>query len=251
MKNELQASQQETNNSRAILTHYSMEINKQLTLKGHDSEVIKMSKQMFLNSEPALNNNGKVGVLLIELCEVFLGVRPENTKTNVYKYATERLIELFNGITLKDIENAFKTFKKGEKTFYSLTVDEIIEIVFIYWKKKQAVKYEINEIELKQEQELQREREAKEFKRNSIAKYKEALKNKSIELDEFESFTIAKKLAEKINPEVKKTLFDKAKEIHYEKSKDENVFNIVPSVNYIYAKLIVDFSRVNNISYDE
>jgi predicted nucleic acid-binding protein len=210
-----------------------------------------MSKEMFLNSDPALNNNGKVGVLLIELCEVFLGVRPENTKTNVYKYATERLIELFNGITLKDIENAFKTFKKGEKTYFSLTVDEIINIISIYWRKKQAVKYEINEIELKREQELQREREAKEFKRNSIIKYKEALKDYSIELDEFESYTIAKKLAEKIHPDIKKDLFEKAKKIHAEKSKDENVFNIVPSENYIYAKMIVKYSINKKIKYDE
>lgn len=227
------------NNIANILTLYFQEINNSLIAKGMGADIKLISKNMLNSGEPAENNEGKLAVLLTELCEVFLGVRPENIKINVFKYASQRLIEQFNGITLQDVESAFKTFKKGEKTYYSLSVEDVYNVVLQYWNKKSLIKYEVEAVQLRLDKEAQREIERKAFKKLSIEKYNKALNDNNVLLDEFESYTIAPKLAQNLQPKIKTELFELAKVEHYERSKDINVFNIVPSVNYIYAGLIV------------
>ena len=222
-----------------ILTHYFKEINNSLIAKGQSFDLKEISKNLVYSGESAEGNEGKLAVLLTELCEVFLGIRPENTKINVFKYASQRLTGSFEGITLQDVESAFKTFKKGEKTYYSLTVEDIYYVVFGYWQKRNQIKHEALIIQEKIDKEAQREIERKAFKRLAIEKYNKALDDDCIILDEFESYTIAPKLAQNLNQRVKNELFEKAKVEHYERLKNDNVFNVVPSVNYIYARLIV------------
>lgn len=199
----------------------------------------EIARNIVNSGEIAEGNEGKLAVLLTELCEVFLGVKVENVKLVVFKYASQRLVGSFEGITLQDVESAFKTFKRGEKTYFSLTVEDIYLVISQYWQKKSQIKHEALIIQDKIDKEAQREKERKAFKKMAIEKYLKALTNSDIRLDEFESYTIAPKLAQNLNQNVKNILFDLAKKEHRERLKNDNVFNIVPSVNYIYARLIV------------
>jgi hypothetical protein len=97
------------------------------------------------NESPLLKDHKK---WFDESCFVFvaktiLGISPESldtiTRDSIFQAITERFI----GLTIEDIQLAFKTHVQQEK-IYVLTRDEFIKPIQAYWTKKMIVKRELD-----------------------------------------------------------------------------------------------------------
>lgn len=120
------------------------------------------------------------------------GVRSDNLSDELFQLALLALPNRFQGITVTDVRNAFFDTEIIKKEFVSLTRDELLQPISIYWIKKQNLLQQIKLIEMENEKEQNEKQKEIEFYNQARELYKESLKGGKWLGDMFQARAIAR-----------------------------------------------------------
>ena len=201
-----------------------------------------MTAVMYLDSPTALNNQHLVEDILYSSVEVLFGVRISNLPKSLFDSAYIAITDRFIGITIQDLQNAFRYAEIEKKAYVSLSRDEVIQPIKDYWFKKSQVDgviVSITQMEQKEKDEIEKYRE---FKEQSKQKYLQSLKESRLLLNEYECASIAKNFAECLHMDKKKELTKQAQREHKALifQEKENVYSVIPSMVQIYSRLFIE-----------
>jgi len=110
---------------------------------------------------------------------LLFGLKKENLHEDLYRTTFAKISELFIGITIQDVKNAYNDAVVEKKAFTTLTRDELIQPIKDYWAKKQVVKSEFSKVEKKVLEEIENKTQRENFKKNSFDLYLQCLENGS------------------------------------------------------------------------
>lgn len=197
------------------LQRYSEQIKDKLKAK-NVPVVISTSQieKMLIISDRCDEKESETIAFLILVIPVYFGVNIENLTSSIYNLTYEALIDRFIGITLTDLDNAFKSTEINKKEYVSLTREELLKPIKEYWSKKMAVISELKSIDNDFEEQKLKDEQIKVFNGTVKEKYFEALKTGVWNGDYFESLSIVKIYSSYINDEERKILWKKSLEEH-------------------------------------
>jgi hypothetical protein len=134
--------------------------------------------KMLENSEYVTTNPKAVKEILISVCSILFGVSTQNINTDLINISFKAISDRFIGITIQDIKNAFSDAEIDKKQYISITRDELINPIKVYWSKKitllSKIKEVENQIESENESKIMRER----FEVESMQIFQESLNQK-------------------------------------------------------------------------
>jgi len=206
---------------------------------------------MFLESPKAKDLKGDVVKMLMDYSEIYFGIKIENIPVLLFKHSIDFIIEAFDDITIQDVENSFKYSKIEKKQYTALTVDELIDPIFKYFEKKKILLNEIEKIKRLESEKIDQIRKEKQFKQHSKEKYIETLKTGIFEITEFECNAIAKNFKDSFNQEQKNKIWKKAQIEYRNRSKNAEKFELIPSAERIYSRMIIEESIKKGFKYIE
>jgi hypothetical protein len=180
--------------------------------------------------------------ILISSCEILFGLRAENLSPELWNISFASICERFVGITITDIQNAFRYAVIEKKAYQTLTRDELLEPISQYWKNKVILLNEIDVIRRKNEEELNSIRLEQKFREESKKIYLESLTVGSWKGDEFQADAIARNFAECFSQEDKNEFMSLAKMefARRKKAAEGNQFELVPSWQKIFSRIYVE-----------
>ena len=147
---------------------------------------------MFQESETATEHPGKAIEIFYLVSTSIFGIRPENVNTELFQLVLMVLPNRFPGITIQDIRNAYFENVITKKEFVSLTRDELLDPIAIYWIKKQNLLQQIKLIEMENEKEQNAQQKEIDFYNEAREIYKESLKAGEWIGDMFQARVIAR-----------------------------------------------------------
>jgi hypothetical protein len=178
---------------------------------------------LLLNSKDWFENQ-----FFVYVARSIYGVSPEQIDRITLESVFQAICERFEGITINDIQTAFRMHVQIEKT-YNLTRDEFIAPINTFWSKKLIVKNEIN-LEINQ---IKLEEESKKKVQESYEEAKQLYFDsigKGFYLgDMFHASMIFENFKNILSIEEKKELLEKANHKYMDAKNKENEFNIVPN----------------------
>lgn len=206
---------------------------------------------MFIDSPKVVDFKGDAVKLLMDYTEIYFGVKIENVSVILYKHSIDFITEAFKDITIQDIENSFKHSKIEKKQYTLLTIDELIDPIFVYFEKKKIVKNEIEKIKRLESEKLIQIQKEKQFKEDSKKMYIETLKTGIFKMNEFQCNCIAKNFKDSIDQNIKNEIWKKAQIEYKNRSKLLNQFELIPSAERIYSRMIIEECLKKGIKYIE
>lgn len=147
---------------------------------------------MLVDSEKATDQPAKAIEIFYLVSTSIFGIKPENVNKELFQLVLMVLPQRFPGITIQDIRNAYFENVITKKEFVSLTRDELLQPISIYWNKKQNLKQQIKLIEMENEKEQQAKQKEIDFYNQARDLYKESLKAGEWIGDMFQARVIAR-----------------------------------------------------------
>ena len=196
---------------------------------------------MLQHTDLCKNNAIETSAILLKVITNLYGSNPDNLEADFFKIVTSAIYENFKNITLNDLQEAFKSIEIEKKPYSLLTRDEILMPIKQYWKKKNLVLSELNKCREEENEESDKIEKELDFYNKAKALYIESLKNGEWLGDAFYANVIAKNFKNKIEPEVKKELWNKAQSDHkksIDKSQNELIWSFIPEEK-IYSDYII------------
>jgi len=196
---------------------------------------------MFQESETATEHPGKAIEIFYLVSTSIFGIRPENVNTELFQLVLMVLPNRFPGITIQDIRNAYFENVITKKEFVSLTRDELLDPIAIYWIKKQNLLQQIKLIEMENEKEQNAQQKEIDFYNEARDLYKESLKGGEWLGDMFQAKVLARPFWDALYMEERKEiqLLATAK---YTSSVAESIDNpliIVADKNFYLAQEVI------------
>ena len=193
--------------------------------------------------------------LLIQFTQVLYGLRVENLPVALWQASFEAICERFNGITIQDIQLAFRYSQIEKKAYQTLTRDELLEPIQTYWTGKLVLIAEINHFQNLSKEENEAIDKEMRFKEASKQKYFECLETGKWTGDEAEANSIARNFRDVFSQEIKNEIWIKAKQ-EYSKRKIEaetisNFFLSIPCAEHIFSRLIIEKCIENKTKWIE
>ncbi len=196
---------------------------------------------MFQESEKATEHPGKAIEIFYLVSTSIFGIRPENVNTELFQLVLMVLPNRFPGITIQDIRNAYFENVITKKEFVSLTRDELLDPIAIYWIKKQNLMQQIKLIEMENEKEQNAQQKEIDFYNEARELYKESLKGGEWLGDMFQARVIARPFWDALYMDERKQI----QLIATEKVKDaqilaiDNPLIIVADKNFYLAQEVI------------
>ncbi len=167
----------------------------------------------YLEDSPPLNGNNLKELVstLAACCKVYFGNDPDNIADLVFSVSAEAILERFKGITLLDVQNAFKTREIEKRQGTSITRDELIRPIADYWCEKSIFLNELIQVHQKR---IEKEKEpdyALEFEQKARKELDDSLTFRQWTGNPYEALFIAKQYADLATKEEKAMLFAVAK----------------------------------------
>ena len=98
-------------------------------------------------SEFVTVNPKAVKDILISVCNILFGLAPTNINTDLINISFKAISDKFIGITVQDVKNAYQDAEIDKKQYVSITRDELILPIKLYWSKKLTLLSKIKEVE--------------------------------------------------------------------------------------------------------
>lgn len=178
--------------------------------------------KMLEASEFATANPKAVKEILISVCNILFGMAKDSISTDLVNISFKAISDKFVCITIQDVKNAYQDAEIDKKQYVSLTRDELILPIKLYWAKKMKLLAKIKDVEIEFEREKESEREKELFEIESMRIF-----NKSIECGEWmgtalNAYSVLSQQKTKGTNEVAGKFSDQQKKEIYEKCVREN-----------------------------
>ncbi len=98
-------------------------------------------------SEFVTVNPKAVKDILISVCNILFGISPTNINTDLINISFKAISDKFIGITIQDVKNSYQDAEIDKKQYVSITRDELILPIKLYWSKKLTLLSKIKEVE--------------------------------------------------------------------------------------------------------
>lgn len=208
---------------------------------------------MFLDSPIVLNSRIDFENVVYESIENLFGVRSTNLNQSFSDSLFIAVTDRFIGMTILDLQNAFRYAEIEKKQYVSLTRDEVLKPIQEYWVKKSQVSSVLDRFHLVEKEEIDRLEKEKSFYLQAKNKYILSLQESVLHLDEFECASIARNFSECLPYDIKPMMVKEAKNEHISRvKKDEgNQFSIVPSWQQIYSRMFIEICLNKGIKFIE
>lgn len=145
--------------------------------------------------------------MLTDFAQQLFGYNPANIPTGLISASIQAICERFPGITLNDIQQAFRTQEIEKKGFTALSRDEFLEPIKQYWKNKCLIVAEIKEQERRQNEADELRQRAVDFKKECEDIYRKSLDSNEWLGDSFNAMHLARDFAERMKQERKNELW--------------------------------------------
>lgn len=199
---------------------------------------------MLTFSKKLSEHKDKLVEALLMYSKVLYGVNPENMPIELFRMTAKYILDNFQNMTFNDITLAYEGVEIEKKEYVSLTRDELLKPIKNYWRKKELVEHEFNQIQnLKSEEDIQNQK-VLEFKKQSWKLYIDSLEKNDFLLDEFNCKAIHKHFkivfSDSEIEEFELRAKREYKERKFKADEDGSPFVLVPPEDSISAKIIVE-----------
>ena len=209
---------------------------------------------MFHYSDTVESKRVIAGNKLMSYAKVLYGVTPENLPVELFQLTLKFIIDNFKGITINDVDLAFQSAEIEKREYVSLTRDELLKPIKIYWNQKELVKSEYNKILEVENEKIEVLKKEAEFKKESLKVYIDSLEKGEFLMDEFQSNSIYKHFLKVFSEDEIESFKLEAKREYKERKfkadEEGNSFVLVPNESRIEARIIMEnsFKRKIQIS---
>ena len=209
---------------------------------------------MFHYSETVESKRVITGDKLMSYAKVLYGVTPENLPVELFQLTLKYIVDNFKGITINDIDLAFQGAEIEKREYVSLTRDELLKPIKVYWNQKELIKSEYNKILEVEKEKIEVLNKEAEFKKQSLKVYIDSLYKNEFLMDEFQSNSIYKHFLKEFSDDevdiFKIEALREHKERKFKADEEGNPFMLVPNESRIFARIIMEdsFKRKIQIS---
>jgi hypothetical protein len=177
--------------------------------KGWEASKMQITR-MFDNSPFVVADRNGTQLMISDYISILFGVNADmitnELLTSIYIAISDRFI----GIRAHDIQEAFRVAVIEKKPYVSISRDEVLEPIFTYWRKKQFILSAIKDLESVEIENQEAILKAERFKSEAMDVFYLSIHNKKWTGTPFQAYIIAPTIADKIDAELKKTLWKEA-----------------------------------------